>query len=131
PRRLLHQMSVAEGERIGVHYNRADFLPTLTLRGKRAAVTRDPLRRVLHQHRVVPALGNRPETAAAKALLVARASAEEEVKMAALQRGILYLCQQPRAEILAAQLLVDRHAFDDVGSKPGATHQLRAGPGFD
>src|SRR5690606_26479943 len=79
PRRLLHQMSVAEGERIGVHHNRTDFLPTLTLRGKRAAVTRDPLRRVLHQHRIVPALGNRPETAAAKALLVARASAEEEV----------------------------------------------------
>ncbi len=51
--------------------------------------------------------------------------------MAALQRRILHLRQQPRAEVLTAKLLVDRHAFDDVGSQPCAPHQLRAGPGFD
>ena len=129
--RLLHQMAVAEGERIGVHHYRANVLPALALRAQGTAVAFDPLRGVLHQHRVVPALGNRPEAAAGKALPVARTGAEEEVKMAALQRRIFHLCQQPRAEVLAAKLLVDRHAFDDVGSKPSATHQLRAGPGFD
>ena len=51
--------------------------------------------------------------------------------MAALQRRILHLRQQPRAEVLAAKLLVNRYALDDVGGKPCATHQLRAGPGFD
>ena len=51
--------------------------------------------------------------------------------MAALQRRILHLRQQPRAEVLATKLLVDRHALDDVGGKPCAPHQLRAGPGFD
>ena len=51
--------------------------------------------------------------------------------MAALQRRIFHLCQQTRAEVFPTKLLVDRHAFDDVGSQPGATHQLRAGPCFD
>jgi hypothetical protein len=103
----------------------APIFSPLALRAQRTAVAFDPLRGVLHQHRVVAALGNRPEAAAGKALPVARTGAEEEVKMAALQRRIFHLCQQPRAEVLAAKLLVDRHAFDDVGGKPCATHQLR------
>ena len=51
--------------------------------------------------------------------------------MTALQRRILHLRQQARAEVLAAKLLVHGHTLDDVGGKTGATHQLRAGPGFD
>ena len=48
--------------------------------------------------------------------------------MTALQRRILHLRQQARAEVLAAKLLVHGHTLDDVGGKTGATHQLRAGP---
>ena len=51
--------------------------------------------------------------------------------MSALQRRILHLRQQARAKVLAAKLLIHGHTLDDVGGQPGATHQLRAGPGFD
>lgn len=51
--------------------------------------------------------------------------------MAALQRRIFPPLQQPCAEVLPTKLLVYRHALDDVSGKPGTTHQLRAGPGFD
>lgn len=41
-RRLLNQMAVAEGERIGVHHYRANVLPALALRAQGTAVAFDP-----------------------------------------------------------------------------------------
>ncbi|MNV17343.1 hypothetical protein D3C71_1081290 [compost metagenome] len=121
-RRLLHQMSMPEGERIGVHYNRANFFPTLAAALQRATVTLDTLRGILKQHRVVAALGNRPETAAGEALFVTRAGAEKEVEMAARQCGIFHFGQQTGTEICAPQLFINRHTLDDIGSQPRASH---------
>ncbi|MNT54414.1 hypothetical protein D3C72_1915760 [compost metagenome] len=123
-RRLFHQMTMAEGERIGVHHNRANRLPASAAALQRAAVALDPLWGVLQQNGVITALGNRPETAAGEALFIARAGAEKEMKVTTRQRGIFYFRQQAGAEIRAPQLFIHRHALDDVGSQPRTSHQL-------
>ena len=47
-RRLLHQMTVTEGERVGVHHDGTNLLPTLAASAQGSAVAHDPLRSVLH-----------------------------------------------------------------------------------
>ena len=130
-RRVFHQMAVAKRERIRIHDNRPDILAGPALTAQRTAVARNALRRVLHQYRVIATAGDRPEAAAGKALLVTGPGAEEEMKMAAREGDVFHFRQQPRAEIHTAQLLIDRHAFDNVGGQPHAAHQLLSGPGLN
>ena len=51
--------------------------------------------------------------------------------MAAREGDVFHFRQQARAQIYPTHLLINRHAFDNVGRKTRASHQLRTGQRLD